>query len=44
MGDAEIDEMMHTEFGASVDGLAGGDQVNGAKLGGFRWGWMRDAN
>jgi len=35
---------MHAEFGASVDGLAGGDQVNGAKLGGFRWGWLRDAN
>jgi hypothetical protein len=44
VGDAEIDEMMDAEFGASVDGLAGGDQVNGAKRGGFRWGGMRDAD
>ena len=44
LGDAEIDEMMHAEFGASVDGFAGGDQVNGAKLGGFRLRWMRHAD
>src|ERR1035438_3114439 len=38
VGNAEIDEMTHTEFRASVDGLAGGHQVNGAKRGGFRRG------
>src|SRR5450759_3014245 len=44
VGDADIDEMAHAEFGASGDGFAGGDQVNGAKLGGFRRRRMRDAN
>ena len=36
--------MAHAEFGASGNGLAGRDQVNGAKLGGFRRRGMRDAN
>src|SRR5208282_4908312 len=36
--------MMHAEFGAGGDGFAGGDQVNGAKLSGFRCGWVRDAD
>ena len=44
MGDAEINEMMHAELGASVDGLAGGDQVNGAELGGLRWRGVCDAD
>jgi len=44
VGDTEIDEMMHAELGASVDRLAGGEQVNGAKLGGFRWRWVRDSD
>jgi len=44
VGDAEIDEMMDAEFGASVDSLAGRDQVNGAKRSGFRQRRMRDAD
>lgn len=44
LGDAEIDEMRHSEFGAGGDGFPGRDQVNGAKLGGFRRGTVKDAN
>ncbi len=44
VGDAEVDEMMHAEFGASVDGFAGGDEVNSAKLGGFGAGRVRDTD
>ena len=44
VGDAEIDEMAHAELCTSGDSLAGRNQVNSAKLGGFRWRWMRDAD
>src|SRR6266481_3074013 len=36
--------MMNAELGASGDGFAGGDQVNGAKLSGFRWRRVRDSD
>ena len=35
---------MHAELGASGDGFAGGDEVNGTKLGGFRRRWARDSD
>jgi len=44
VGDTEIDEMVHAEFSARGDSLAGGDQVNGAKLGGFRSRRMRNSD
>ncbi len=44
MRDAKIDEVMDAELSAGGDGFAGGDQVNGAKLGSFRWRWVRGAD
>src|ERR1039458_10421869 len=44
VGDAEIDEMAHGEFGANRNGLPARDEIDGAKLGRFGRRWVRDAH